>query len=48
MTLDATLTTKKSDSELDIREARGFEELYIGTADSEHIEMYLKGYMAHT
>jgi DtxR family transcriptional regulator, Mn-dependent transcriptional regulator len=42
MILDATITTKKSDSELDIREARVFEELYIGTADSEHLEMYLK------
>ena len=42
MILDATITTKKSDSELDIRQARVFEELYIGTADSEHLEMYLK------
>jgi DtxR family Mn-dependent transcriptional regulator len=42
MALDATITTKKSDKEVDIREAREFEELYIGTAESEHIEMYLK------
>jgi len=34
-------TTKKTDNKKN-REREEFEELYIGTAESEHIEMYLK------
>jgi len=39
---DTIVTTKKSDTKLNNREPRIVEELYIGTADSEHVEMYLK------
>ncbi len=40
--LDAMATTKKIDGNQHNRKLRDYEELYIGTADSEHIEMYLK------
>ena len=40
--MNPIVATKKSNSKQNIREPSEFEELYIGTADSEHIEMYLK------
>jgi DtxR family Mn-dependent transcriptional regulator len=40
--LDAITTTKKADDEDTHKDTQEFEELYVGTAESEHIEMYLK------
>jgi DtxR family transcriptional regulator, Mn-dependent transcriptional regulator len=39
--LDAITTTKKTDEDTH-KDTQEFEELYVGTAESEHIEMYLK------
>jgi DtxR family transcriptional regulator, Mn-dependent transcriptional regulator len=40
--LDAITTTKKADDEDTHKDTQEVEELYVGTAESEHIEMYLK------
>lgn len=40
--MDAITTTKKADDEDTHKDTQEVEELYVGTAESEHIEMYLK------
>ncbi len=40
--MEATITKKRSDNEENYKDNEEFEQLYIGTAESEHIEMYIK------